>query len=148
MKRIDLLVAGALAAAALLIGLGLFLPLLEVQLVGPIRYSEHNLGGKGLAAGIIALLGLCAGLNLLKPAAHPASCPSSLARAALELLSGTIFLAIYRSTLDQVMQLGPDRCGKSLVFATPPGKRASYFIVVGLAVWICGAVVALFLERK
>ncbi len=140
MKRIDLIIAAVFLAATVSAWFGLFHPLVEVPLVGAIRYAEHNLGGKEMAWIVVGLLGVGAVISPLAPAAKRLA--YLLGGIALGLVAASFF-AIYRFTLDQLMQLGDADAFKLLNQAkVQPGLIV---LAIGLALWLGGALASVFL---
>jgi hypothetical protein len=120
-----------------LAGYGLFGRLYTIPVVGGIRYVEQHLGGAGQAWVIIALL-LTAGISVPWPRTRPLG--MLCAGAALGALIASL-LAIYRATMDQLEQLGPEALA---LLEKRQAMSGLWALDLGLALWLCGILYSLF----
>lgn len=117
-----------------LAGWGLLAPLVWLPVIYDIRYTElYFLGGKGMAAGIVALMALSTLLQNLKwPRAQALA--FAFAGGAVALLAGSL-IDIYRWADDQVQQLGGEALLAKLEY-----RRGVIFLGIGFGLWAQGAI--------
>jgi hypothetical protein len=127
----------AMVIGAALVGYGLFGRLYTIPVVGDIRYSEQHLGGSGQAWTIIVLMLLTAALS---------AGGGCLRRLGMLFAGGGLgaliasLLAIYRATMDQLDQLGPEALE---LLAKRQAMAGLWALAIGLVLWILGLIYCL-----
>jgi len=146
MSRVKFFSILIMAIGAILAAKGLFAALVEVPLVGSIRYSEMHLGGKELAIAIASLLGLATilvggGDKTCRVAWLFAGTGLGLAIASL--------LAIYRGTMDKLQELADATGGQDIqaMLAKTVVESGTYVLGAGLVLFTLGLIGTLF-EKK
>ena len=123
-----------MAAGAAMAGWGLFAKLLGVPVVGEMRYVDLHLGGKELAITIIVLMALATLCSPLPGRGRPFS--MLCAGAALGAGHRFISRAIYRATMDQLEQLGPEALA---LLEKRQAMSGLWALDLGLALWLLSA---------
>jgi hypothetical protein len=142
MNRLTFFAILAMAVGTLLVAKGLYSPLVNVPLIGAIRYVEMSLGGKALALTVIALLGAS---TLLVGFPERANRLAWLfAGTGLGLCAASL-LAIYRGTMDKLQELGGEDV-KTLLEKTQE-QAGTAILALGILLFLGGIIVTLF-ERK
>jgi hypothetical protein len=133
----------AMVVGVVMLAYGLFSRLLALPVVGPIRYVDLHLGGKEQAEIIIALFSASALL---------AGFSEGVKRFAMlfggvgfGLLIGSL-VAVYRSTVDQIEQMGDPDVNALLKQAQP--QVGLWIFAAGVLLWLCGLVYTLFEHRE
>jgi hypothetical protein len=137
MPKCRILALLSMVIGAALAGYGLFGRLYTIPVVGGIRYVEQHLGGTGQAWVIIALM-LTAGLSA--PWERARQLGMLCAGGALGALVASL-LAIYRATMDQLDQLGPEALA---LLEKREAMAGLWALDIGLALWLCGVLYCLF----
>lgn len=142
MNRLTFFAVLTMLIGAILVAKGLFTPLVNVPLIGAVRYVDRTIAGRELAWAIIALIAAGTFFMGFQERGNRLAWLFVGTGVGLTLAS---LLAVYREIMDKLQELGGDDV-KTLLEKTQV-QSGTFLIGIGIVLFLGGAIATLF-ERK